>query len=855
MRLKRIIIIFLVVAVLFNGTSCSNEVKVGSGQLVVYRMDFDNLFSKAARTFNEKYKDCNIKEKIYSNDEWNKYIDELASTVDAGFGPDIVVIPESMNRGYLGQLIAKGAFYDINQLISEDDEFKISDFNEKVMEGGLFKGKRYLMPVSFTVPALLTTSECLQKNNISIDEKKWTWNQLGEIAKEFSRNNNKGSLLGGLTFSDVIENSEEPFVDYIGRKALFDCKMFRDTITAYKESNIEKYINPDKDVVLSDNGGVGIRFGYMRGLKMMNNFYNKFQEQINPMVLPVPSVKGNGVVIAKPSYMVAINSKCKNLHAAYEYIKIVLSKEIQNDSYMYNIPVNKAAYEQQKNALAGGTSAINGQSLVTQIDKMVKSISGCEMFNNQVFESIQNPLSNFIGGYQPMDITLKSIYDNVMYYLFNAIMPKYSKEMDFIQQQALNSNGLKIYYINRYECVKTAIRKFKSMYKNITINETEYQDVDFGTYISKLTTELMAGEGPDIILAEGYTFKSIHKVAKSGVLEDLDGLMAKDSGFNLNDCFGNIMEYGKVEGKRYFIPFSYNFYGYYTTKDIIESSNTGLNNSNWNLDNLVSAARKYMKENRGREKFFLSNQISLGDLILSSGVEFVDYKNKTTKFNTSEFIGLLKAYKELNSYVCPSNVRDRYNDVFSPDPGLIKNKVCVLYETLMGNHLFMLSTNKYVRKSSKSNILLYPYPNYNGQNKGYIQDVYMAGINSNSRNKADALNFIKVLISEEVQEEGVIKSGRGGATVNKLTYEKVKNFYMYEFAKKGKDPFFPTIGLEKKLAGSMDEIISSIQGGELVDYSIQDIVRQEADEFINGNKTAEEAAKAIDEKATLFINE
>ena len=83
-------------------------------------------------------------------------------------------------------------------------------------------------------------------------------------------------------------------------------------------------------------------------------------------------------------------------------------------------------------------------------------------------------------------------------------------------------------------------------------------------YGTVLSSELMAGQGPDVILWNNApstsslgSFSDIYKVMESGSFYNLDNFLANDPDFNSNDYLSEILDNGIYKGERLYMPISY----------------------------------------------------------------------------------------------------------------------------------------------------------------------------------------------------------------------------------------------------------------------------------------------------------
>jgi multiple sugar transport system substrate-binding protein len=122
-----------------------------------------------------------------------------------------------------------------------------------------------------------------------------------------------------------------------------------------------------------------------------------------------------------------------------------------------------------------------------------------------------------------------------------------------------------------------------------------YDQMQNGEYMKKLTTEIMAGEGPDIILDSTYSFPGLNKMAKSKVSCDLDQYINKDKQIKLSDFYEKVLDCGVVDNKRYYIPINYQIPILWSSKKMIGNNNIIIDESQWTFSDLHNIQTEYIK--------------------------------------------------------------------------------------------------------------------------------------------------------------------------------------------------------------------------------------------------------------------
>lgn len=100
-------------------------------------------------------------------------------------------------------------------------------------------------------------------------------------------------------------------------------------------------------------------------------------------------------------------------------------------------------------------------------------------------------------------------------------------------------------------------------------------------YFTKTATEIMAGEGPDLVIADSFAdfeFENIYKMVQAGAFYDLNNILLPDENFQEEDYVSAALEAGQFSGKQYLMPHSLGNPYYITTEEILKAE--GINPEN-----------------------------------------------------------------------------------------------------------------------------------------------------------------------------------------------------------------------------------------------------------------------------------
>lgn len=299
-----------------------------------------------------------------------------------------------------------------------------------------------------------------------------------------------------------------------------------------------------------------------------------------------------------------------------------------------------------------------------------------------------------------------------------------------------------------------------------------------------------------------------------------------------------------INGKRHFLPYTYMIPTFAAPDKVLRKYGIKIDETNWTWNSVVDIVRKLKGANNGKGIHFTNDFFFFRFMLASSGYSFVDYTNKESRFNSQEFADMLKMFKEIKPSSMTSSEMKTYNAKDYMD--YIRSGAFVMATLTDTTPRSIGYYNSRCKKLFGQDVSIYPYPSMKGENSIYAQIMNIVGVNAKSKHKAEAFNFIKLLLSKEFQEDSMISGSMNmllNAVVNKEAYNK------------DRADWIETGNLSQRLANRMDEMIANIKPNYILDDQIYRIIHTELQDFLEGKRTAEETAKMIDDKVNIYLNE
>lgn len=318
-----------------TGLDESFVVQEATDKLTLYSYTMNaNMITPTVNIFREQYPEVDVEIVSLSDEEYETL---LAAELPAGKGPDLIISPADDFGGDIYKTMDADLFVDLNQLLLRDDTFTLDGYVENVMNAGIYKGKRYLLPVEYGILPLMTTQEILEEEGVSAEDIQ-TYdgflNAVRQYNEKYTSDAEKSAFSAGDTASRLLRDfllySDIRLIDYEKNSVAINETVFRDVMTLIKDA--PKNDPPD----YTDNMGAGLmdhRNLFDNTLYQIGTLFISEMVRIQNKGQQTPIAymwrdTDNGVV-AEVINAVAIPKASKNQVNAYRFLKILLSKEIQ----------------------------------------------------------------------------------------------------------------------------------------------------------------------------------------------------------------------------------------------------------------------------------------------------------------------------------------------------------------------------------------------------------------------------------------------------------------------------------------------------------------------------------------------
>jgi multiple sugar transport system substrate-binding protein len=350
-------------------------------------------------------------------------------------------------------------------------------------------------------------------------------------------------------------------------------------------------------------------------------------------------------------------------------------------------------------------------------------------------------------------------------------------------------------------------------------------DLQPDKYVLKINTDLMSGQGCDILDLSDLPSVSY---ADSNYLVDLYELFEQDSEISINDYYTNVFKAYEYKDKLYQLPlgFSYNFCG---INNAYMPENFKYNENYWNYNMMFEL---YNQTNGLDSSLFRG--YTPGQPIRNDFNTYFNVKDKTCDIN-NQFI----------------NILTRAFECYNADEEIVGTNAKVdmtNYLFLMLDYPFGISNYKDYYQEEFS----YLHPLLNSEGKITLSPTSPGrlAINNNSKEKELAWEFIKFCLSDWAQQDAIAKPRLEEDPIG------IRGFLNFPIKKSAFEAVFANDPvMDEELYQELKEWNESDFEANLADAVITQMFSDELRSYRQGSQTAEQTAENLQNKISTYLNE
>lgn len=387
----------------------------------------------------------------------------------------------------------------------------------------------------------------------------------------------------------------------------------------------------------------------------------------------------------------------------------------------------------------------------------------------------------------------------------------------------------------------------------------EYERDEYSHSYLQLGKDIISGNMPDILVTVGL-HDEIENYIEKGLVADLYPLIEQDAELSKEDFFENVFEAYSVDGRLYVVVPSF-----MVTTVAAKTSIVG-DGSDWSLEK----AGQILAE-MGNETQFMSGMTRdrfLEEAFDFCGKDFVDVETGKCAFDSEEFIALMKFAATLPEEIDTESLYEGdYWEGYEAQYRDNRTLLMELYIDCMSRNL-SYELNGYMGED----YTFVGFPVISSESTGsaekgngaYIDSNDLMVLSAKSENLEGAWEFVRYYLTDEYQ-----RSLEWGMPVNRRIFMEQaqelteRSFRLDENGVKvefdntlyyhGEEVPVPPMTQEQLERLIMH--LESVKTTAFVNDSIMNIISEEMGSFFAGDKTAEEVAKLIQNRAELYVQE
>lgn len=404
--------------------------------LSIYASGKSELLSAALNQYRKLYPDVEVElikpQKTSNSVEAQEQYNQVLTQLMAGKGPDILLVDDQGMD--IEKLVRQGVFADMEPYFKADG-FDWEPYNRAVMDAGVWNGKRFVIPLSYSFDLLCTTQTALEETGFDVEACKDFKGFLDETTRYMDDPAQTRRLFSdwfdvgfdfyyksGISVIDYDEKTVD-FSDPLLTSAIHWNRTVREThpYSASIDHLIGAAAVRDHQALWTTSG-TGVLFD----LFFTAGALRTVDETV---MMPIRDV--NGGIQAHIDSPMVVRGNSENLQNAYDFLKILLSLELQ-DEVFGSMPVLDSAAENYLNRGFGshspeGThgfastthrgSALDdpSQEEIQQILDLTHEVTGA--YYSNPYTSVGLLMGRYISGYEEYEETLEKAQSALELYL------------------------------------------------------------------------------------------------------------------------------------------------------------------------------------------------------------------------------------------------------------------------------------------------------------------------------------------------------------------------------------------------------------------------------------------------------
>ncbi|NQX46502.1 extracellular solute-binding protein [Paenibacillus tritici] len=393
------------------------------------------------------------------------------------------------------------------------------------------------------------------------------------------------------------------------------------------------------------------------------------------------------------------------------------------------------------------------------------------------------------------------------------------------------------------EFYRAVEQRFEKAYPEIDLQVQAYKGIgetmkgpDYENYQKSAGTALLSGKGADIYETSSLP---VSEYVNKQLFLNMEDYLKQSQTLKRDDLAMNVLNALKLDGGTYIIPSGYYLRAFLGDGDVLKQADVDDKSWTWQDFNEIAKSLIEAGQKAGSgHRYALPNNppdLLLQEMVFDSYNQFVDAAARKAKFDSPAFIYMMRQIQEM------------YDDnVMTSKPAEVENQL--FYSTVIQTPADFINIPYTYFANPK--LLYKPHSGNSGAMR--IIPISAFAIQAKSPVTDQAWKFIEFLLSEEAQS---IQSREGFSLLQSLNHKQLGELQQQVKSGTYKLPSGKLASVPDGQFKEFQEMMDTADNFAMMDVKIINIIGEEAGAFFSGQKTAEEVAKLIQNKATTYLNE
>lgn len=393
------------------------------GEITVSSFFEQEFLSTAAEQFMELYPDVTVTINVYDEKSGTGSVEDyqtyLNTKIMSGKADDIIFNSFLPVEKYSEM----GVFEDLSRYISLTPEMSNENYFMNVLESAKKgSGEIYLLPYMAKFDVIGFSEELLQEQPelvSSLQDK--SFSERMDIAKELFLNTEKRNVYliqsKALSYMDwLIEDSFNDFIDIEKKEAAINSESYINLLNEVKELSESNGFGSDK----IDFYNTEYYFAAMCDYDVQAAFYELDTQENISYSMPITNKAGDVAINANAC--LALNSASDKKDLAWEFMKFLLSEEVQTLPSVHGLAVHRrgfeTAVERYYNYYTGsGSSIVDKTEYGELLESWMEQVNTCDMVDAALWSLIEEENSKFFEGKQSAEETASILQRKIEQYM------------------------------------------------------------------------------------------------------------------------------------------------------------------------------------------------------------------------------------------------------------------------------------------------------------------------------------------------------------------------------------------------------------------------------------------------------